>query len=128
MEPAPTRRKFIIRLYHAMETGGDAVSLDVLFDSVEALVDPRAEQPDQVEFLSTDLERLRWAIDQLDDREGRILRLRYGMAEHQQTMTLRQIAKEVGISRERVRQLEHKALDSLRRIMNSETGPRRGGA
>jgi RNA polymerase sigma factor (sigma-70 family) len=63
---------------------------------------------------------LRTAINQLEDREARILRLRYGLAEHQQTMTLRQIAKEVGISRERVRQLEHKALDHLRRILKAD--------
>ena len=127
MEPAPTRKKFVLRLYHAMESGGDTVSLDVLFDSVEALVDPRAEQPDQMEFLSVDLEKLRKAIDQLEDREARILRLRYGLAEFDQSMTLRQIAKEIGISRERVRQLEHKALDALRRILRTddEGGPRR---
>ena len=59
MKPTPARRKFILGLFRATRAGGDAVSLDVLFDSVEALVDPRAERPDEISFLSLDLEKLK---------------------------------------------------------------------
>jgi len=38
-------------------------------------------------------------------------------------MTLREIGRELGISRERVRQLEHKALDRLRRALGPTDAP-----
>jgi RNA polymerase primary sigma factor len=120
MEPTPARRKFILRLFRATRTGGDAVSLDVLFDSVEALIDPRAERPDQMGFLSLDLEKLKSELEALPEREATILRMRYGIDGFEFSRTLRQIAKELGISRERVRQLEHKALKDLRRDLGGD--------
>lgn len=125
--PAPTRRRFLLRLHHAMRTSADAVSLDVLFDSVDALVDPRAESPDLIDFLAVDIEQLRKALGHLPEREAVILRFRYGLTPDGQTKTLRQIAKIVGISRERVRQLEHKALSVLRRRLGESGGTHRRG-
>jgi len=120
MNPTPARRKFILGLFRATRTGGDAVSLDVLFDSVEALVDPRAERPDRMGFLSLDLQKLKSQLDALPEREAAILRMRYGIDGFEFARTLRQIAKELGISRERVRQLEHKALKDLRRDLGGD--------
>ncbi len=129
MDPAPTRKRFLLRLYDAMRDGGETVSLDVLFDSVEALVDPRAERPDEIDFLATDREELLEAISVLPEREQVILKLRYGLADREHAMTLRQIAEVVGISRERVRQLEHKALEDLRRHLGrSRSGHGEEGA
>ena len=120
MDPTPARRKFILRLYQATRSGGDSVSLDVLFDSVEALVDPRAERPDELGFLALDLEKLKDRLAALPEREATILRMRYGIDGFEFSRTLRQIAKELGISRERVRQLEHKALKDLRRDLGGD--------
>ena len=120
MDPTPARRKFILRLFRATRTGGDAVSLDVLFDSVEALVDPRAERPDEMGFPSLDLEKLKSELQALPEREATILRMRYGIDGFEFARTLRQIAKELNISRERVRQLEHKALKDLRRDLGGD--------
>lgn len=50
----------------------------------------------------------------LDDREQQILSLRYGLGEHGPAHTLREVAAELGISKERVRQLQIRALDKLR--------------
>ena len=51
-------------------------------------------------------------IDQLDTRDARVLRLRFGL-EGQDPLTLKQIGLVVGLTRERVRQIE---IDSLRRL------------
>ena len=51
-------------------------------------------------------------IDQLDTRDARVLRLRFGL-EGQEPLTLKQIGLVVGLTRERVRQIE---IDSLRRL------------
>jgi RNA polymerase primary sigma factor len=114
MDPAPTRRKFLLRLFHDATRGG-TVSLDTLFESVETIVDPRAARPDLIEFGPIARERLQEALADLPEREAAIISRRFGLGPEGQTMTLRQIAKDMDISRERVRQLEHKALELLRR-------------
>jgi RNA polymerase primary sigma factor len=57
---------------------------------------------------------LREALDELPDRERRVLELRYGLADDK-PRTLREIGEILGLSRERVRQLEGRALGELRR-------------
>lgn len=115
MDPAPTRRRFLIRLFHGTSAGSDAVSLDTLFESVEALIDPRAQGPDLVDYAPMDRARVVELLGTLPDRDSQIVRMRFGLGEFDSTYTLRQIAKEMGLSRERVRQLEHQALGTLRR-------------
>jgi RNA polymerase primary sigma factor len=124
MKPIPGRRKLLLRLHHALSEGGQTVSLDVLFEATESLVDPRAARPDLIDFGSMERERLLEAIDQLPEREARIIRYRFGLTEEGRSLTLRHIASEMDMSRERVRQLEHKALETLRRSFDAS--PRRG--
>ncbi|MBX3271027.1 MAG: sigma-70 family RNA polymerase sigma factor [Sandaracinaceae bacterium] len=54
------------------------------------------------------------AIDALPDRERHIIRLRYGL-EDGEMHTLEAIGQEFGVTRERIRQIEGKALEQLRR-------------
>ncbi len=58
-------------------------------------------------------ETLRKAIAELPDREQRVLTLRYGMNGDREPMSLEAIGKELGITRERVRQIEASALQTL---------------
>ncbi|MHC5009533.1 MAG: sigma-70 family RNA polymerase sigma factor [Planctomycetota bacterium] len=125
MKPAVSRKKFLVRLYEATAEGGNVVSLDTLFESVEAIIDPRAERPDLLDFGSIERDQLLSALDDLPEREAHIVRLRFGLTDQGQVMTLRQIAKEMDISRERVRQLEHKALGSLRKGLGSNAAKHR---
>ena len=53
-------------------------------------------------------------IDQLDERERTVLKLRFGLP-----MTLEEVGKLLGLSRERVRQIEKEALEHLR-ILHKE--------
>ena len=52
-------------------------------------------------------------IDTLSDREANILRLRFGIG-GKKAMTLEEVGKEYGLTRERIRQIEAKALRKLR--------------
>ncbi len=52
------------------------------------------------------------ALMQLDPRERRVIRLRFGF-DRDRGMTLSQIGKVIGLSRERVRQIERIALDKI---------------
>ena len=51
-------------------------------------------------------------IDAIDERDAKVLRLRFGL-EGKEPLTLKQIGKEVGLTRERVRQIEVDALKKL---------------
>ncbi|MCG8351551.1 MAG: RNA polymerase sigma factor RpoD [Chloroflexales bacterium] len=53
------------------------------------------------------------ALDQLTERERRVLELRYGLADGQ-PRTLEEVGRAFGVTRERVRQIEVKALRKLR--------------
>ena len=113
-DPPPGRRKLLLRLFQTAAPGSASVSLDVLFETIDAVVDPRAERPDLIDFASWERDGLMDRIGELPEREGRILCMRYGLGSVEQPMTLREIAAEMSISRERVRQLEHIAVQKLR--------------
>ena len=49
----------------------------------------------------------------LSDREARVLRLRFGLDDGR-TRTLEEVGKEFNVTRERIRQIEAKALRKLR--------------
>ena len=57
---------------------------------------------------------LREALEDLPERERQVLELRYGL-DDDKPRTLREIGEILGLSRERVRQLENRALAELRR-------------
>ena len=50
----------------------------------------------------------------LDERERNILRQRFGIDEHREPQTLQQIGQRFGVSKERIRQLEARAMSKLR--------------
>ena len=56
-------------------------------------------------------QEVRSALSELPERERRILELRFGFGE--EPLSLEAIAREIGMTRERVRQLESKALRAL---------------
>ena len=63
-----------------------------------------------------ELRQLGELLDRIDEREARILKLRYGL-EGEDPMTLKEIGERIGLTRERVRQIEHEALGKLRDSM-----------
>jgi len=53
-------------------------------------------------------------IWELDDRSQEIIRLRFGMGGEDKPMTLERVGERIGVTRERVRQLEYQALKRFR--------------
>ncbi|MDP8970124.1 MAG: sigma-70 family RNA polymerase sigma factor [Actinomycetota bacterium] len=77
----------------------------------ELLVDPLAEGAYERALDAIEAEELVSLLSGLSDREREILRARYGLDGEEQS--LRQIADRAGVSAERVRQLEQRALGKL---------------
>jgi RNA polymerase primary sigma factor len=92
---------------------GDLVGLG------ELIADPRDTRPERPALRDEELALLRRMLDSIDEREARILRLRFGL-EGAEPLTLKQVADEVGISRERVRQIVDEALTKLNAQINDE--------
>ncbi len=60
--------------------------------------------------------RLATMLDKLDRREKFIVRARFSLGGHRRIQTLQRLADVLGVSKERVRQLEKRALDKLRSL------------
>lgn len=58
--------------------------------------------------------RLTLMLDHLDRREKLIIRARFSLGGHRRVQTLQKLAERLGVSKERVRQLEKRAMDKLR--------------
>jgi RNA polymerase primary sigma factor len=58
--------------------------------------------------------RLATMLDKLDRREKLIVRARFSLGGHRRVQTLQRLADKLGVSKERVRQLEKRALEKLR--------------
>src|SRR2546429_2355088 len=74
-----------------------------------------SEQAPPEEEIGVSLEQdvLRRAVAQLPERERDVLKLRYGLNGDRDPASLEAVGRELGITRERVRQIEAKALEQL---------------
>jgi RNA polymerase primary sigma factor len=77
------------------------------------IADEEASSPEETVMLESLSKETRTSLDILEPREAFILRKRFGIGEYSEH-TLEQISRELGITRERVRQLQNRALKRLR--------------
>jgi len=70
-------------------------------------------QPEEELTVSLEQDVLRRAVSQLPDREREVLKRRYGLNGDEDPASLEAIGRELGITRERVRQIEASALEHL---------------
>jgi RNA polymerase primary sigma factor len=79
----------------------------------EFIEDEDAPTPSSMASRSLMGERVEDALDSLSEREARVLRLRYGL-EDGEDYTLEQVGEKLGLTRERIRQIQSQALRRLR--------------
>lgn len=85
----------------------------------EVIADDALPTPDEGAFQVEELRTLHKLLEAIDEREAMILRLRFGL-DGREPMTLKQISDEVGLSRERVRQVVDEALTRLNAQLNDD--------
>ncbi len=79
----------------------------------EFIEDEKSLSPSQVAARRLLRDQLMAIIDELTDREKRILAMRFGLDDGI-THTLEEVGREFGVTRERIRQIEAKALERIR--------------
>lgn len=100
----------------------DPEDLDA-FNLEEHLADPNAVIPGSSELASDRLELLRRALNSLDDRERAIISARFGLNAEGETFTLEAVGEKLGVTRERIRQLEKIALRKLKKAFEQSDTP-----
>jgi len=85
----------------------------------DLIQDLNVVQPDaSIEHL-LDKERVDSLLDMMSDRERQILDMRFGLQE-EKVHTLAEVAKKLGVSRERIRQIEEAALKKLKKFVQEQ--------
>jgi len=102
-----------------LKASQQAISLDTPIGEEEdatlgdLVADPAALAPDAAAASQLRREQIEAVLDSLTGRERRVLQLRFGL-EDGRARTLEEVGTEFGVSRERIRQIEAKALHKLR--------------
>ncbi len=101
-------------LHDPIQQGEDGEFQDIIPDR-------SATMPDRILGDRESIARLNSLLTNLDDREKRILRMRFGL-DGNRPKTLEEVSQEIGRTRERVRQIQNQALTKLRNMLADETG------
>ena len=121
LDMSPKKLKIIRKAIRAVNTPTQSGSADGEITLSDMVADTNNPSPDIAVLDADNIRQLMNLLENIDEREAAILRLRYGL-DGDEPMTLKQIGQRVGLTRERVRQIEHEALRKLRDTMHVKAG------
>src|SRR5437764_2176906 len=108
--------KKAIRVYNSAPQTDHA---EAGFSLDEMIMDGNTKTPDTEMVEAADLHHVMDLLDKLDKREATVLRMRFGL-DDEEPKTLKEIGECLGLTRERVRQIESEALSKLSESMQAE--------
>jgi RNA polymerase primary sigma factor len=119
----PLRRaKIIHHIVKILSSVRDTAGTDSLDDNQmleETLQDQNAAQPEDTLVADEEQTKVLGLLNEIEPREAEVLRLHYGLGGYK-PMTLKQIGQKLGLTRERIRQIQRSALTKLYEYMHEE--------
>ncbi len=85
----------------------------------DIIPDDSTTAPDEIVQDDETLRHMLELVDRLEDREQRILKLRFGLG-GERPHTLEEVSRIIGRTRERIRQIQNQALEKLRQMLEEE--------
>jgi RNA polymerase primary sigma factor len=123
MEVSPKKVRIVKKAMKAFNAptqfGGGSANSDSEITIEGSLSDPNGQTPDHILEHIDNLNQLEGLLDDIDNRAATILKYRYGL-DGADPLTLKEIGTKVGLTRERVRQIEHETLARLKQSMSIE--------
>ena len=86
-----------------------------LFGELGELLEAAAPPFEEALVRQSMVERVRAALEELDDKEREVMELRFGLDRDGELRTLQEVGDRLNLSRERIRQIEARAKERLRR-------------
>jgi len=113
----PVRKvKAIYEIVGTLNMGVFGDSADSNESLGETLRDTHTDSPEDTILSDEEKAKLQDQLGRMDPREARVLALRFGL-DGSEPLTLKQIGKVLGLTRERIRQIQRDALDQLNEKM-----------
>lgn len=117
---SPRKLRIIRKAVKAYNSPTQSGSADGEVTINDLVADTHNPGPAQTVHNNDEIHQLTHLLSEVDEREAKILRLRYGL-DGQDPMTLKEIGRHIGLTRERVRQIEHEALAKLHDAMLADS-------
>jgi RNA polymerase primary sigma factor len=111
--------RVIARAARAFSSPFQAISEDAEWSLSEMLADENARSPADVLLENRRTEAVMKQLNAIDERAATILRMRFGLDGYQ-PMTLKEIGGKVGLTRERVRQIERETLKRINEAIRKQ--------
>ena len=119
----PMRKANVIhRIVEVLSTTGESSGSDETDEDqmLEAILeDPSGSRPEDALIAVEEKLKALKLLNEIDPREADVLRMHYGL-DGNKPMSLKEIGKKMGLTRERIRQIRRDALTSLYEFMNEE--------
>src|SRR3989338_2220769 len=114
MEIEPVKVREILKISQkttSLETPIGDYEDSYLGDFIPDETQPSPYDATSIKMLKENVEEV---LDSLSEREAKVLKMRFGLERNQRPMTLEEVGREFGVTRERIRQIEAKALRKLK--------------
>jgi RNA polymerase primary sigma factor len=119
MKLSPKKLRIIRKAAKAYSSPTQSGSEDGELTINELVADTNNPSPAEQVSGDDQLRQLAELLETIDERAANILKLRYGLS-GEEPMTLKEIGERIGLTRERVRQIEHESLAKLRNAMDGD--------
>ncbi len=119
----------VSKLRAVMKSAQSTISLETPLNKKEEatrigdfLIDSSSSSPDDKVIQENLFSEIRKILDQLSPKERDVLIMRFGLDDDGNKKTLEEIGSRYGVSRERIRQIENRAISKLKRLCRNNRG------